>query len=70
MAGHILQHLAECNAHAVILVPGANTHWFPMAKQATIQCLSCLVRTVPAEGGGTPDGPWWLTKWVSAEGEL
>ena len=37
MAGHILQNVAECNAHAVILVPNTKSDWFPQAKQATVR---------------------------------
>ena len=37
MAGHKLQHMAECNAHAVILVLDTKAYWFPQAKQATVR---------------------------------
>lgn len=37
MAGHIVQHLAECNAHAVIVVPGTKAYWFPRVQQATVR---------------------------------
>lgn len=68
MAGHILQQMAEGNAHAMLLVPGMNAYWFPMAKQATVRfrvvahqnqggILEWLVRTGLSAGGSTPDGP-------------
>ena len=37
MAGHILQHMAECSAHAVIFVPDTKAYWFPQAKHATVR---------------------------------
>ena len=57
MVGHILQHLAECNAHAVIIVHGTNAYWFPMAKQATAQSRVMAQRNKggifewPSQGG-------------------
>ena len=29
--------MAECSAHAVILVPDTKAYWFPQAKHATVR---------------------------------
>lgn len=38
MARHMLQHLAERNAHVVILVLDTNVYWFPQAQRETVRC--------------------------------
>lgn len=48
MAGHVVQHLAECRAHAVIVVPGTKAYWFPRVQQATVR--SRLVASANAWG--------------------
>ena len=44
MAGHIVQHLAECQAHAVVVVPDTRPYWFPLVHQATVQSLEVAPR--------------------------
>ena len=59
MAGHIVQHLAECHARAVILVPDTNAYWFPLAQQATVR--SRIVAQRDQKG---------VFQWPSKEGSL
>ena len=40
MAGHVVQHLAECRAHAVIVVPDVREYWFPQVSCATVRTLA------------------------------
>ena len=44
MAGHIVEHLAECQAHDVIIVPDTRAYWFPLVQQATVQSLEVAPR--------------------------
>lgn len=39
MVGHVVQHLAECEARAVILVPDKGAYWFPLVHRATVRSL-------------------------------
>ena len=39
MTGHIAQHLAECQTHAVTVVADIQAYWFPLAQRATVQPL-------------------------------
>lgn len=48
MAGHIVQHLAECKAHAVVLLPDVKAYWFPLMQLATVRSIE--VAPVAAEG--------------------
>ena len=41
MAGHLVQHLKECEAHAVVVLPGTHAYWFPLVQQAC--CRSRIV---------------------------
>ena len=67
MAGHVVQHLAECHAHAVIVVPGSRSYWFPRVQQAAVRSL--LIS--PPNAGGyfqwpCPDGSlkeWKYPRW-------
>ena len=36
MAGHVVQHLAECRAHAVLVVPGNKPYWFALLQSASV----------------------------------
>eukprot|EP00752_Nemacystus_decipiens_P016750 g14988.t1 len=36
MVGPVLQHLRECQAHAVLLAPDTKAFWFPLLKSATM----------------------------------
>ena len=47
MAGHIVQHLAECKAHAVVL-PDIKAYWFPLVQLATVRSVE--VAPVAAAG--------------------
>ena len=40
MAGHVVQHLAECRSHAVIVVPDVREYWFPQVSCATVRTLA------------------------------
>ena len=48
MVGHVLQHLRECEAHAVILAPATKAFWFPLLQWATIRSL--CVATIDQPG--------------------
>lgn len=67
MAGHIVQRLQECRAHAVILVPGVKAYWFPRVQLASVRS----VVVAAANTGGvfrwpSTDGtfkPWKYPRW-------
>ena len=59
MAGHVVQHLAECHAHAVIVVPGSRSYWFPRVQQAAVRSL--LIS--PPNAGG-------YFQWPCSDGSL
>lgn len=59
MTGHVVQHLAECRAHAVIIVPDTNAYWFPRVQQATVR--SFVVAQANENG---------FFHWPSSEGSL
>ena len=42
MAGHIVQHLAECKAHAVVLLPNVKAYWFPVAQLAAVKSITVV----------------------------
>ena len=48
MAGHIVQHLAECKAHAVVLLPDVKACWFPVVQLAAVRSIT--VAPVAATG--------------------
>ena len=33
---HVVQHMTECRAHAVIILPDVHEHWFPRASRTTV----------------------------------
>ena len=39
MVGVIVQHLAEWQAHAVIVVPDTRAFWFPAVQEASIRSI-------------------------------
>ena len=39
MVGHVVQHLRECRAHAVILEPDIQAYWFPVLGHATTRSV-------------------------------
>ena len=67
MAGHNVQHLAECKAHAVVLLPGVKAYWFPLVQLATVRSIE--VAPVAAAGcfqWPSPDGGlknWRYLRW-------
>ncbi|CAB1114975.1 unnamed protein product [Ectocarpus sp. CCAP 1310/34] len=36
MVGHVIQHLAECKARAVAVVPDRQEYWFPLVRHAAV----------------------------------
>lgn len=44
MAGHVVQHLAECRAHAVALAPAAKSLWFPSVWFVTVRSMEVAPR--------------------------
>ena len=36
LVGHVVQHMVECRAHAVIVLPDEHEHWFPRISRATV----------------------------------
>ena len=47
MVGHVVQHLRECRAHAVVVVPDIQAYWFPVLDQATARSLLVAPRGAP-----------------------
>ena len=37
MAGLLVQHLAECKAHAVVVVPNIKAFWYPRLQRAVVR---------------------------------
>ena len=67
MVGHIVEHSAECHAHAVIVVPDTRAHWYPLVKQGMfvpwrlprriwLGAFSDLTRTERFMTGDIPNG--------------
>ena len=40
MVGHIVQHMAECGARAVIVIPDVKEHRFPRVHRAAVCSLA------------------------------
>ncbi|CAM9718774.1 unnamed protein product [Laminaria digitata] len=62
MAGHVVQHLAECKAHAVVLLPDVKAYWFPLVQLATVRSIE----VAPVAGEGCfqwPRSDGCLTNW-------
>ena len=59
VAGHTVQHLAECKAHAVVLLPDVKAYWFPLVQLAAV--TSITVAPVAATG---------CFRWPSPKGGL
>ncbi|CAM9635663.1 unnamed protein product [Laminaria digitata] len=51
MAGHIVQHLAECQEDTVIVVPDFWAYWFPFVPQA-IRRATVLAAVAERPGQG------------------
>ena len=47
MAGHVIQHLAECRAHAVLVVPDTKPYWFPLVQQASVRSVEVAPWNAP-----------------------
>ena len=68
MVGHIVRHLAECKARAVIVVPDTRAQWFPLVQGATVRSLEEAPKAVeglfrcPGSDGTLHD--WWYLKWA------
>lgn len=67
MAGHVVQHLAECRAHAVVVLPDIKAYWFPRVQLATVR--ECRVAGLGESGifqWPSPDGTlrnWQYPRW-------
>ena len=48
-----MQHLAECHAHAVVVVPDTRPYWFPLVQLATVRS----VFVAPRNGKGVFQWP-------------
>ena len=59
MAGHVVQHLAECHAHAVVVVPDTRAYWYPLVPQATVRSLEVA-----------PKGMFGFFQWPYQDGTL
>ena len=59
MAGHIVQYMAECKAHAVALLPDGKAYWFPILQLAMVRSIEVTPAAV--------DGRF---QWPSADGGL
>ena len=79
MAGHIVQHMAECKTHAVALLPDVKAYWIPLLQFATVKAIEvawlrrrrmgafCGPAQMVASGiGGTLAEGWQRTRWTSA----
>ena len=44
MVGHVVQHLAECHAHAVVVVPDTRAYWYPLVQQAMVCSLDVALK--------------------------
>ena len=59
LVGPVVQHLAECHAHAVVLVTDVRAYWFPVLRQASVR--SVMVSPMGARG---------FFHWPSQDGSL
>lgn len=68
MVGIIVQHLAEWQAHAVIVVPDTRAFWFPTVQQASVRSIVVAPSASrgsfqwPSHRGGLQD--WQYPKWA------
>ena len=44
MVRHVVQHLAECHAHAVVVVPDTRAYWYPFGQQAIVRSLDVALK--------------------------
>lgn len=74
MAGHVVQHLAECRAHAVLVVPDNKPYWFPLVQSASVRSLPIA----PRDGAGVFQWPcskgglrsWRYPRWAMVAYEV
>ena len=67
MAGHIVQHLAECKAQVVVLLPDIRAYWFRSVQLDTVR----LIEVAPVVAAGyfqrpSPGGAlkrWRYPRW-------
>lgn len=50
MVEHVLQHLFECRAHTVVLVPDIKAYWFPVLQRAKLRSGAIAPCGVPKDG--------------------
>lgn len=62
MAEHIVQHLSECEARAVIVVPDTRAYWFPLVQGAMVRSLEVAPKAV-AESFQCPGSDGTLHEW-------
>lgn len=73
MAGHVVQHLAECRAHAVVVVPDLKPYWFPVVRHASVRSVQVApVNARDAFLWPSPRGlrPWRYPRWAMVAYEL
>ena len=39
VVGHVVQHMAECRASTVVILPDVCENWFPRVSRATVRAL-------------------------------
>ena len=80
MAGHVVQHFAECQARVVVVVPDTRSYWFPMVQLATVRSVPVAPRNWEGVfqwpcSSGNPQGwryprlfvlGWWRMSLISA----
>ncbi|CAM9559979.1 unnamed protein product [Pylaiella littoralis] len=44
MVGHVLQHLSECRARAVVIAPSEKAYWTPLMHSATVRSTEVAAR--------------------------
>ena len=74
MVGPVLQHLRECQAHAVLLVPDTRAFWFPLLQSATVRSVAVAavgevgVFQFPGKDGDLR--PWRYPRWAMSAYEV
>ena len=68
LVGHIVQSLAKCHAHAVILVPSTKAYWFPRVQLAATRSVGVAAANesgvfhLPSSDGALR--PWRYPRWA------
>ena len=67
MAGHIVQQLAECKAHAVVFLSDVKAYWFPLMQLVTVRSIEVAPVAVAGcfQWPGSDDGlgNWRYPRW-------